>query len=399
MPCSHEPLSDARRSRTLRVRVVHIVTCLWLMLATLALDLPVAIAAPDMSNAPVLSLPTPPGEPWRIIQGYACGTHNSFDRYALDLVNTAGPTYDAPVFAAAEGTVFVWERRSGTLIVSHGNGFYTQYTHLASAAITQVGTPVLRGQRIGTAGDRGSRGTPHLHFMAFTAEGNWARNRRTYPLSFSEGYTLPEIGGCNQHHGVTMIAGRPAIAVAPGFNFKTEAQPGRWYNSDIAIEFGGEAATGGHTSTWGQPAPETAPPASSSSAGAARLAEAGEGLHTLYVRAWNPQGQQAVASFGPIGFDRTPPPPALEFPDPLLLPANQAATIQLIVPPDNGSGLAGYRVYLGTDPQGTSDWFAPGAAITTPELAPGEYLLRVQALDYAGNTGTWVTVGMVRVQH
>jgi hypothetical protein len=397
MPCSHGPLSDARLSNALRYRFCRIAALILLLLTTL-LPPPQALAAPDLEGAPVLSLPTPRGEPWRIIQGYACGTHNSFDRYALDLVNTVGSTYDAPVFAAADGAVFVWERQSGTLILSHGNGFYTQYTHMQSAAVTQVGAAVQRGQQIGTAGDRGSRGTPHLHFMAFTAEGSWARNRRTYPLSFSEGYSLPEIGGCNQHHGVTMIAGRPAIATAPGFNFKTEAQPGRWYNNDVMIEFGGEAAASGYSSTWGQPPPETAP-ASHESAGAAHLAEAGEGLHTLYVRAWNPQGQQAVASFGPIGFDQTAPPAPPALAEPLVVPAGQPSTLQLTAEPDNGSGLAGYRVYLGPDPQGTADWFVPSPAISLPALPPGEYILRVQPLDYAGNAGTWATLGMVRTQN
>ncbi len=87
--------------------------------------------------APGLWLPTPPGEPWTIIQGYGCGTHGGWDRYSLDLANRDGRTYGAPVRAAADGRIWSWTGKSGTLILDHGDGFYTMYTHMASAVTTQ----------------------------------------------------------------------------------------------------------------------------------------------------------------------------------------------------------------------------------------------------------------------
>ncbi|PMP83346.1 MAG: M23 family peptidase, partial [Roseiflexus castenholzii] len=57
-------------------------------------------AADHAGVAPELWLPTPFGEQWRIIQGYACGTHNGWDRYSLDLVRVGGPSAGAPVRAA-----------------------------------------------------------------------------------------------------------------------------------------------------------------------------------------------------------------------------------------------------------------------------------------------------------
>jgi hypothetical protein len=60
---------------------------------------------------------------------------------------------------------------------------------------------------------------------------------------------------------------------------------------------------------------------------------------------------------------------------------------------DAGSGVAGYRIYIGPDPEGTSDWFSALPEVAAPPLAPGRYLLRIQALDYAGNAGAWTTIG------
>lgn len=303
-----------RTHRCLRVRALR--PALRLFTLTLLLTLALvglhpatpAFAAPDAAR-PQLSLPTPPGETWKILQGYACGSHNAWDRYSLDIVAAEGRTYDAPVRAAADGTVFIWVRKSGTLILSHGGGFYTMYTHMANAAVTEEGRPVARGEVIGHVGDRGAPGTPHLHFTAFTAHGASASGRQSVPLAFAEGYSLPEIGGCSQHGGTLLTAsGQPV------------------------------------------PPPDTAPP--------------------------------SVAAL----------------PEPLRAPANTPAALAWPAGADEGSGLAGYRIYLGADPQGTSDWFVPAPEAPTPPLAPGSYLLRLQPLDNAGNAGEWTTVATVVVE-
>jgi len=154
-----------------------------------------------------LSLPTPPGEPWRVIQGYGCGTHDDWDFYSLDLVNLDGDTLGAPVRAAANGTVFAWVEPSGTLILDHGENLYTMYTHMEPAGLTERGTLVQRSALVGYVGERGTVGNPHLHFMAFTASTlPLSDTRRSLPLRFSEGYNLPDIGGCNQHSGAVLIA-------------------------------------------------------------------------------------------------------------------------------------------------------------------------------------------------
>ncbi|HEU5104178.1 MAG TPA: M23 family metallopeptidase [Roseiflexaceae bacterium] len=171
--------------------------------------------------APQLWLPTPSGETWRVVQGYACGTHDDWDRYSLDLVNTTGVTRGAPVRAAADGTIWDWVTGSGTLLIKHGDGFYTMYTHMERPVTSVRDTFVARGSVIGAVGDRGAPGTPHLHFTAFTGEGLGARqNRRSLPLAFADGYDLKELGGCNQHGGATLTAsGQPVPWRVPAKTF------------------------------------------------------------------------------------------------------------------------------------------------------------------------------------
>jgi len=159
------------------------------------------------SAPPPLGLPTPAGEPWRVIQGYGCGTHDGLEYYALDLVRADGPSLGAPVRAAAAGTVLAWVAPSGTLIIDHGEGFYTQYTHMEPFGMPERGQLLARGSLVGYVGERGTPGNPHLHFMLFTGEGFGGREgRRSLPVAFIEGFTLPDIGGCSQHQGTLLTA-------------------------------------------------------------------------------------------------------------------------------------------------------------------------------------------------
>ncbi|OPZ81768.1 MAG: Murein hydrolase activator EnvC precursor [bacterium ADurb.Bin431] len=58
-----------------------------------------------------------------------------------------------------------WQRGSGNIvIVSHGEGFYTVYTHLEEIRVSQD-DPVRQGQVIGTVGESGSINGPVLHFQ------------------------------------------------------------------------------------------------------------------------------------------------------------------------------------------------------------------------------------------
>lgn len=194
----------------------------WLVvqLSLVAQLLPVAataVPAEQTPGAPQLWLPTPPGQPWRVIQGYGCGTHDDWDRFSLDLAAAQGRSAGAPVYAAARGRVQAWVQPSGTLILDHGNGFYTMYTHLSHAAVVSSGQIVERGEPIGLVGERGTPGVPHLHFTAYYAPGRWGGGpRQSFPLRFADGYHLSAIGGCDQHSGRVLVAEQRRVA-APTF--------------------------------------------------------------------------------------------------------------------------------------------------------------------------------------
>lgn len=344
--------------------------------------------------APQLILPTPPGEAWKVIQGYACGTHNAWDRYSLDLANTDGRTYDAPVRAAAGGEVWHWEGGSGTLILNHGGQFFTMYTHLARAVNRDSGHYYEAGEILGYAGDRGAPGIPHLHFTAFTANRDGWSGRKSVPLSFAEGYDLPEVGGCNQHGGKVMTA---VSLQPPQISFNSSAQVEHWYNGEQRIEFSASWAGGGLSQAWDKELPADKPMFPRHTDGYALLSEAGEGSHLLYVRVWGPDGKQSTATFGPIGYDVTAPsaPPSIG-------ELKVAHDLQIGVGWQPGydslSGVAGYRVYVGSDPNGSSDWFSAEPMIKTPPLQTGRYLVRVQTIDNAGNSSAWTTIGSVVVE-
>lgn len=165
------------------------------------------------ATPPALSLPIPRGETWKVIQGYNCGTHTGYDSNAFDLVNTSGRTRGAPVLAAADGTYWWWGERGGSVILSHGNGYYTMYSHLESRVPFAKGQRVARGTVIGTVGSAGtSYSNPHLHFEMFSGEGVSASNRYGVPLSFVEGYNFPDGGTCNQYAGTQLTASGTAAA-------------------------------------------------------------------------------------------------------------------------------------------------------------------------------------------
>lgn len=348
--------------------------------------------------APQLWLPTPPGQEWKVVQGYGCGTHEGYDRYSLDLVAAEGETRGAPVYAAADGTVWAWTPGSGSLVIDHGGGFKTLYTHMQEHFFGE-GDFVARGAVVGTVGNVGAEWTiPHLHFTFFHSDGGYSLGS-SVPLSFVEGYDLADLGGCNQHGGEELVSlnGKPDDA-APQIEFVPgPLEANRWYNSDMRLDFvlSDDVVIQGFSQTWDEEPGDEEPMFTGAHEGYVQLDWGGEGLHTIYVRAWDASGKQTVASFGPMGYDKTPPAAVSA-----IVNASDAAnkiaatgpiTLTWQAPPDgNGSGVAGYRLYLGPDANGTDDWFERDTSVVVnPE--PGSYYFRLQAIDGAGNSSPWAT--------
>ena len=87
----------------------------------------------------------------------------------VDIVKPGGHSTGAPVIAAAAGRVV--EAHNGyrgyghTVVIDHGNGLSTRYTHMQPGSITvRVGQQVSQGQQLGRIGSTGNVTGPHLHF-------------------------------------------------------------------------------------------------------------------------------------------------------------------------------------------------------------------------------------------
>ncbi len=80
----------------------------------------------------------------------------------------------APVRVVDDGQVqtITWQRGRGNIvIISHDDGYYTVYTHLAEIEVN-LQQEVKQGQVIGTVGDSGSINGPILHFQIWKNTSN-----------------------------------------------------------------------------------------------------------------------------------------------------------------------------------------------------------------------------------
>lgn len=100
----------------------------------------------------------------RVSSSYGNRTHPIYNRPQLHSgTDFAG---GSTALAAAAGTVVEVRERPGygiTVVVDHGNGIGTSYSHLARSAVASGGT-VRQGQAIGTVGSTGFATGDHLHF-------------------------------------------------------------------------------------------------------------------------------------------------------------------------------------------------------------------------------------------
>lgn len=124
---------------------------------------------------------------------YVDGSRSKIDEQThmgLDLASVAR----APIPASAAGRV-IWADYMGIhghmVLVDHGLGLMTQYSHLTDYAV-QVGDVVKAGQTVGTTGVSGLAGGDHLHFGVLVGgvpvqplewlDTSWVRNNITSRL-------------------------------------------------------------------------------------------------------------------------------------------------------------------------------------------------------------------------
>ncbi|MFD3165811.1 peptidoglycan DD-metalloendopeptidase family protein [Herpetosiphon sp. NSE202] len=344
---------------------------------------------------PTFYLPTPPGQTWEVIQGYNCGTHDSWGRLSFDLVNTEGDTYGAPIYAAADGTIFFWTGRSGSLILSHGDGYYTMYSHLSSWIEAPTGTSVKRGQYIGNAGATNPSPTvPHLHFTVFRGDGPYAYNRQPVALAFAEGYNFPDNGGCNQYAGSLLTANGEADTIAPTLEWSGPAER-TWVNSGrLDWNLSDNQSIQGFSQNWDAPAASDKPQFAAETGYLDLIA----GQHIANVTAWDAAGN--TASFQrEIWFDPTAPSlPTTTVTENLTLNGSQSSLVlNWQAASDADSGLRGYQLYFGTDPQGTGEWFVAEQQVDVGLREPGLYYFRIRSEDNAHNFSEWTTLQTVQI--
>jgi hypothetical protein len=144
------------------------------------------------------------------------------------------------------------------------------------------------------------------------------------------------------------------------------------------------------------------PPAQWTDSGSATLSEAGSGVHTLSVRAWDNRDNEVFLTQGWVGYDPFPPTSPLSarethgaLSDVPQSEVNDPAFVWDKAE-DKISGIAGYNVYWGISPTGAASNWAQGGEYDPGPVRPGVYYLRVSAVDGAGNLGPWHTVFVFR---
>lgn len=143
---------------------------------------------PDSATS-AYRLPWQTGASFEVGQGNCGGiTHNGSVKYSYDFNMPIGTN----ITAARAGTVYkvVEDKADGNgcnsgdnhIYIEHSDGTVSMYLHLTqNGSNVQVGDSVTQGQSIGTSGNSGCSGGPHLHFQV-----NSSRNsKKSIPVTFS----------------------------------------------------------------------------------------------------------------------------------------------------------------------------------------------------------------------
>jgi septal ring factor EnvC (AmiA/AmiB activator) len=114
--------------------------------------------------------------PWpvdgKVVTHYGSYRHPVLNTVTTNLgIDIAAPV-GTPVTSVGSGrvTAITWQRGYGNLlIISHADGYYTVYSHLADINVA-LNEEVSAGQPVGTIGETGSLQDPTLHFQIWQRE-------------------------------------------------------------------------------------------------------------------------------------------------------------------------------------------------------------------------------------
>ncbi len=285
-----------------------------------------------------------------------------------------------------------------------GTRYETDYVHwqrLKRNPALPERVPVARDE-IGVAGDRswGDRCRPpcvHLHFAC-------SLGRPVDPYASMDGpvviRSLRRASGLDGD-GVVLDCRPPVLPMRTNSRLHPLVLPrlNVWYATDAQISWQvvDEGGSGVKGFNWAWDADPGVCTAQRTDSATVALSEAGVGVHTICVRAWDGRGNEVFLSYGWFGYDPFPPTrpgdarelhgvvdgsaqsdihdPQFEWDDAL----------------DMVSGIAGYHVYWGTNSIGTASNWTDAPVYDPGAVEPGTYFLRVQAQDVAGNVSSWET--------
>jgi len=343
-------------------------------------------------------------ETWYVYQGYlSAGSHAP--GYAFDLVKDnrwdATSSGGLSIYAAATGTFsssYIGAGLGWGVTIQLADGNAIKNYHLMN--VPNIQGTVTKGTKIGEVYDGQPGGVNHLHFQV--------DNQTNANLALDFGVWHYPVGGPSDGNGQwsgTEIK-TPCDTTPPNIAF-TPPTKNTWYKTNQAIGFEVSDAESGldryewwwdnDTHTLVEKNGETA------AAGTFNLQAAGQGQHTLHLKAWDEAGLSAESSTGWFGYDTVAPA--------LPTSANPGCTATSNIwqndcndpnftwtaATDSGSGTTQYAVYWGTDANGTTAI----SSSTNPNYNPstvgsGTHYLRVRAKDKAGNWSNWKTLFTLR---
>ena len=190
-------------------------------------------------------------------------------------------------------------------------------------------------------------------------------------------------------HYEAYIYPKPPDTTPPTVSFNTPTL-NHWYNIDHILSWSVSDSDSGvdyYQWGWNDPTPDTRVDATS---GSTTLSVPGQGQHTLYVQAWDNEGNNKLYSVGWFGYDTTTPTTALS------LNHGATVTVQSTVvaaqnAQDTGSGV--WQTRFSNNGVYWSDWMDYADTLTwgLPAVDGATLNVYAQVRDYAGNESAVVS--------